>query len=225
MILKQAIGPILKGMFTVTIPIAVLSCLAGLLLSFVLIIMRYSRFKWFQYFSKGIVWIIRGLPLLVILYFIFFGLAEFNIFLSSWTTALIAFTLFEAASMSEAIRGALQVVDRGQWEAGLSLGLTKYDVFKKIIIPQGIPPVISTLIGYFISAIKLTSLVSNIALSDMLLAGKQFIDFYYAPFLIYMLLGFFYLVLFAILTFIQNKVNRFFNNEREDLLAKFLMNE
>lgn len=225
MILKQAIGPILNGMLTVTLPISILSCLAGLLLSFVFILMRYSRFRLFRLFSRSFVWMIRGLPLLVILYFLFFGLAEYDILLSSWTTALIAFTLFEAASMSEAIRGALQAVDQGQWEAGLSLGLTKGDVFKQIIIPQGIPPVISTLIGYFISAIKLTSLVSNIALSDMLLAGKQFIDFYYAPFLIYALLGFLYLVLFAILTYLQNKAHQYFNKEREDLLAKFLMNK
>lgn len=222
MILRQAIGPIFRGMVTVTIPISVLSCLAGLLLAVVFILMRYSKFRLMRWISKSIVWLIRGMPMLVLIYFLFFGLAEFDILLSSWTTALIAFSMFEAAFMSEAIRGALQAVDQGQWEAGLSLGLSKMTVFRKIIVPQAIPPVIPTLIGYFISAIKLTSLVSNIGLSDMLLAGKQFIDFYYAPFLIYGLISIFYLILFAILTFIQKKAHQYFNNEREDLLAKFL---
>ncbi len=222
MILRQAIGPILRGMVTVTIPISVLSCLAGLLLAVVLIVMRYSQIGLFRLISKSMVWLIRGIPMLVLLYFLFFGLAEFNILLSSWTTALIAFSLFEAAFMSEAIRGALQAINQGQWEAGLSLGMSKMKVFRKIIIPQAIPPVIPTLIGYFISAIKMTSLVSNIGLSDMLLEGRQFIDYYYAPFIIYALVSVFYLILFAILTFIQKKAHQHFNNEREDLLAKFL---
>ena len=223
MILRQAIGPIFRGMVQVTIPIAVMSCIAGLLLGIILIIMRYSNFKPFRLISKGIVWFLRGTPMLVVLYFLFFGLAEYNILLSSWSTALIAFTLFEAAFMSEVVRGALQAVNQGQWEAGLSLGLSKFTVFRYIIVPQAIPPVISTLIVYFISAIKMTSLVSNIGLSDMLLAGKQFIDFYYAPFLIYGLLAFFYLLLFAILTFFQAKVHQYFSNEEEDLLSRFLM--
>jgi His/Glu/Gln/Arg/opine family amino acid ABC transporter permease subunit len=222
MILRQAIGPIFRGMVTVTIPISVLSCLVGLILAVVLIIMRYSKIGLFRFISKSIVWLIRGIPMLVLLYFLFFGLAEFNILLSSWTTAIIAFSLFEAAFMSEAIRGVLQAVDQGQWEAGLSLGLPKMHVFRRIIIPQAIPPVIPTLIGYFISAIKMTSLVSNIGLSDMLLEGSQFIDYYYAPFIVYTLLSFFYLLLFTILTFIQRKAYQYFNNEREDLLAKFL---
>ncbi len=222
MILRQAIGPIFRGMVTVTIPISVLSCLMGLLLAVVLIVMRYSKMGLFRFISKSMVWLIRGIPMLVLLYFLFFGLAEFDILLSSWTTALIAFSLFEAAFMSEAIRGSLQAVNQGQWEAGLSLGLSKMKVFRKIIIPQAIPPVIPTLIGYFISAIKMTSLVSNIGLSDMLLEGRQFIDYYYAPFIIYALVSVFYLLLFAILTYIQKKAHHYFNKEREDLLAKFL---
>ena len=223
MILRQAIVPIFRGMVTVTIPISILSSLAGLMLGIVLIIMRYSKFGLFRFISKNVVWLIRGTPMLVLLYFLFFGLAEYNILLSSWTTALIAFTFFGAAFMSETIRGAIQAVDQGQWEAGLSSGLPKFIVFRWIILPQAIPPIISPLIGHFISAIKMTSLVSNIGLSDMLLEGKQFIDFYYAPFLIYGLLAFFYLILFAILTFIQKRVHLYFNKEREDLLAKFLM--
>lgn len=223
MIIRQAIGPIIRGMTTVTIPIAILSSLMGLMFAVVLIFMRYSKYGLLRSLSKSIVWSLRGTPLLVLLYFLFFGLAEFDILLSSWTTALIAFSLYGAAFMSEVIRGALQSIDQGQWEAGLSLGLSKFTVFRLIIIPQAVPPVVSTLIGYFISAIKMTSLVSNIGLSDMLLEGKQFIDYYYAPFIIYMLLSFFYLVLFAGLTFIQNKVHRYFNKEREDVLAKFLM--
>lgn len=224
MILQQALGPILRGMFTVTIPLAVISCVLGFILAIILVIMRYTNIAIFRWISKGTVFLMRGTPMLVILYLLFFGLAEFRIMLSSWGTAIIAFTLFVAAFLSEAIRGTLQAVDTGQWEAGFSLGLPKYKVFRLIIIPQAIPATIPTFIGYFISAIKMTSLVSNIALSDMLLAGKQFIDYYYAPFLIYFLLSILYLLMYSVLAWIQRRVTNYFLKAQVDPLEQFLMN-
>ena len=221
-IIKQAIGPVLEGMVKVTIPLAVLSCLIGLILAFLLILMRYSGKKVLVFIANALVWTIRGLPLLVSLYFLFYGLAEIDILLSPWMTSLIAFSLFEAAFMSEAIRGALMALDVGQWEAGLSLGMDKYKVFRKIIIPQVIPPVLPTLLGYFISALKLTSLVSSIGLSDMMLKGKQFIDYYYAPFTIYLLLAVLYLVLFAFLSFLQNWLSKRFSTMNDDHLVRFM---
>jgi ABC-type amino acid transport system, permease component len=71
MILRQAIVPIFRGMVTVTIPISILSSLAGLMLGIVLIIMRYSKFGLFRFISKNVVWLIRGTPMLVLLYFLF----------------------------------------------------------------------------------------------------------------------------------------------------------
>lgn len=222
-IFTQAIGPILQGMLTVTIPLALASSLAGLLLGLIFVVAQYSRFKLLRAMVRSLVWVLRGTPLLVLLYFLFFGLAELNIVLSSWGTALLAFTLFEAAFMSETIRGALSAIDQSQWEAGLGLGLSTRTVLKRIIIPQALPPIMPTLIGYMISAVKLTSLVSNIALSDMLLAGQQFIDYYYAPFFIYSIVTILYLLMFAGLTAIQNKVAAHYHESHGDLLAKFLL--
>lgn len=223
LIFTQAIGPILNGMITVTIPLAVASSLAGLLLGLIFVLLRYSQFKLVRVSVKSLVWFLRGTPMLVLLYFLFFGLAELNMVLSSWQTALLAFTLFEAAFMSETIRGALSVIDQGQWEAGLALGLPKRTVLKKVIIPQALPPIAPTLIGYFISAVKLTSLVSNIALSDMLLAGQQFINYYYAPFFIYSIITALYLLMFSGLSYLQNKVDAHYHKSRGDLLTKFLL--
>lgn len=222
-IIQQAIGPIIEGMVTVTLPLALLSCFVGLILAFVFLLMRYSRFKLIRGIVKFIIWLIRGLPLLVLLYFLFYGLGEFNIFLTPWQTALIAFSLFQGAFMSEALRGALSSVDAGQWEAGLSLGLTRYQTFRLIILRQGFPIAIPTLIGYIISAVKMTSLVSSIGLSDMMLKGKQFIDYYYAPFIIYALISVFYLLIFTVLTVIQRYAEKYFNQGKVDYLAKFLI--
>ena len=118
--------------------------------------------------------IIRNTPLLVQIFFLYFVMAPI-LDIGRFATAVLALSLFEGAYASEIIRAGITSISRGQWEAAHSLGLTQYDTYRKVILPQAIRRILPPLTSQAISLIKDSALVSTIAVYDLTMEGRTII--------------------------------------------------
>ncbi len=162
--------PQLLGGAKITILLTLCSVSAGLVLSIFLALGTMSKKKILRALCKGYVFFFRGTPLLMQLYFVYYGLPEINRALTinnQFLTAFIAFGLNSSAYCSEIIRAAIQSIDKGQFEAAKALGMNYFQTMTLIIIPQSIRRLIPPVGNEFIMMLKDASLVSLIALADI----------------------------------------------------------
>lgn len=154
----------------ITILLTICAVSMGLLLSIFLALGKMSKNKIISAICSAYIFFFRGTPLLMQLYFIYFGLPQINMALtinSRFIAAFIAFSLNSAAYCSEIIRAAIQSIDKGQFEASKALGLTGAQTMRLIIFPQSIRRLIPPVANEFIMVLKDASLVSIIALADL----------------------------------------------------------
>ena len=144
----------------------------AMLLGLVLAISRRSSVKTVAYGSKGLIEFIRNTPLLVQLYFIIYVLPEVGIYLSPLSAGIIGLGIHYSTYLSEVYRSGIEAVPQGQWEAAKALNFSPWQVWSKIIIPQGLPPVIPVLGNYLITMFKETPLLSAITLVEILQTAK-----------------------------------------------------
>lgn len=123
--------------------------------------------------------LIRATPLLVQIFFLFFLLPEVGITLPPLTTGILAIALYNSTLCAEVYRAGLQAVPRGQWEAATALNLSTYRTFRKIIIPQSLPPIVPALGNYLIAIFKETPLLSFVAVGEIMHASKLIGSEYY----------------------------------------------
>ena len=157
---------LLKG-FLVTLKIAGISIVLSFILGLILGIVRYAKIPVLAQISVFFVEIIRNLPLLLIIFFVYFALPEIGIRLGITWSAIVALTIFESAMLAEVIRSGLNSVHKGQMEAGRSSGLTYTQTLWHIILPQGLRRMVPPIVSQFISLLKDTSLAVVIALPEM----------------------------------------------------------
>ena len=161
--------PLLNGA-RITISLTLVSVLAGLVLGVLLALGTMSKHKVLKSLSKAYVFFFRGTPLLMQLYFVYYGLPEINEALTinnKFLAAFIAFALNSGAYCSEIFRSAIQSIDKGQMEAGKVLGLSYFQTMRMIILPQSVKRLIPPVGNEFIMMLKDASLVSIIALADI----------------------------------------------------------
>lgn len=160
---------LLKGAQT-TILLTICAVTMGLFFSIFLALGKMSRNKLLSGLCNAYIFFFRGTPLLMQLYFIYFGLPQINMALSinsRFFAAFLAFSLNSAAYCSEIIRAAIQSIDKGQFEASQVLGFTKAQTMRLVIFPQSIRRLIPPVANEFIMVLKDASLVSIIALADL----------------------------------------------------------
>jgi His/Glu/Gln/Arg/opine family amino acid ABC transporter permease subunit len=152
--------------------------------------------------SKGAIWVVRtyveicrGVPLLVILYFTYFLLPEVGISLPAFWAAVLGLTFNLGAYLSEVFRASIAAVDSGQYQAGMALGMKRWAIYWKIILPQAMVIAIPTVGGYFISLLKDCSLVSVIAVEELLRQGKYIISENFRSVETIMLVGIIYFIM------------------------------
>ena len=193
----------LSGIKT-TILLSFFSLIIGLLLGTILSIMRFSKVKIFSIVSKIYIEIFRGTPLFVQLTMVYVGLSMISpINFSNFTGGLIAISLNSAAYIAEIIRAGIQGVEKGQTEAGLSLGLSDSQIMKEIILPQAIRNILPALGNEFVALIKETSIVATIGVFDLYYAAQKInaVTYRYSAFVI---TAIFYFVITFTLTRIMN---------------------
>ena len=149
----------------------------GLVLALVVALMRLSRVRVVSGIARAYVSVIRGTPLLVQLFVIFFGLPSVGVTISPWPSAIIAFTLNVGGYAAEVIRAAIQSVPKGQWEAAHMIGMSRPLALRRIILPQAARVSVPPLSNTFISLVKDTSLASLILVSEMFRQAQEIAAF------------------------------------------------
>ncbi|NKI70357.1 amino acid ABC transporter permease [Collimonas pratensis] len=184
-LLEQAAPTLFRGV-GYTLIFAVASMLGGLLLGFPLAIARIVPSRWAQWPATVYVSLMRGTPLLVQIFVIYYGLPSIGISFSPLTAGILALSLNAGAYLSESLRGAILGVHGGQWSASYSLGLTYWQTLRHIVIPQAIRIAVPSMSNTLISLIKDTSLVSVITVTELMLATKEVIAVTFRPLPLYL---------------------------------------
>ena len=167
---------LLQGLW-VTLSLSLIAIALSIALGLLVGMLMTMRSRVIRAFCRLWLEIIRIVPQLVLLFLVYFGLAKaFNIQLSGEASAVIVFTFWGAGEMGDLVRGAVQSIPRHQTESGVSLGLTKGQVYRYIIIPQTVRRLIPQAINLATRMIKTTSLVMLIGVVEVLKVGSQIID-------------------------------------------------
>jgi cystine transport system permease protein len=173
----SSFGPIVTGAVTGTIPLTLASFALGLALALLVALMRLSRNAVVSGAARFYVSVIRGTPLLVQLFVIFYGLPSLGVKLDPWPSAIIAFSLNVGGYAAEVIRAAILSVPKGQWEAGHTIGMTRGHALRRIILPQAARVSVPPLSNTFISLVKDTSLASLILVTELFRNAQQIAAF------------------------------------------------
>jgi L-cystine transport system permease protein len=198
--------PLLKAGLLFTVPLTIVSFTLGLVLALFTALARISKFKPLSAIAAFYVWLIRGTPLLVQLFIIFYGLPAAGITLNGLTSAIIGFTLSVGAYNSEVIRAAILSIPKGQWEASHSIGMTDSQALRRIILPQAARVAIPPLANSFISLVKDTSLAAAITVTEMFQIAQRITATTYEPLLLYCEVAFIYLMFCTVLSILQSKI-------------------
>ncbi|WP_066065693.1 amino acid ABC transporter permease [Neobacillus soli] len=202
-IAKSSLQPMLEGAIMNTIPLTILSFIFGLILAILTALARISNVKVFRMIARVYVSAIRGTPLLVQLFIIFYGLPNIGVTLDPFISAVIGFSLSVGAYASEVIRAAILSIPKGQWEAGYSIGMSYTQTLKRIILPQASKVSLPPLSNTFISLVKDTSLASLVLVTEMFRRAQEIAASNYEFLLVYSEAALLYWVICFFLSVIQ----------------------
>jgi cystine transport system permease protein len=172
-LISSSLWPLLRGALTGTIPLTLASFALGLALALVVALMRLSKVRVVSGIARAYVSVIRGTPLLVQLFVIFYGLPSVGVTLDPWPSAIIAFSANVGGYAAEVIRAAIQSVPKGQWEAAHMIGMSNRLALRRIILPQAARVSVPPLSNTFISLVKDTSLASLILVTELFREAQQ----------------------------------------------------
>ena len=199
----------LLGGLTTTIFISVVSIIISMLLGFVVAIPSLAKNKFLTYINIGYVEIVRAVPLLVLILWIYYGLPIMTgISFSPFVSGIIALAISESAFQAEIFRAGINSIKKSQWEAGSSLGLTFYKRLRLVILPQAIKNILPALGNQFVYVLKMSSLVSIIGIGDLTRKANELVVSTYRPLEIYTFLILEYLILILIVSFIVRKFEK-----------------
>ena len=157
----------------------------------------------FRSLARFYVWVVRGTPLLVQLYVLFFGLPKLGIIIEPFPAAVIVFALNTGAYDSETMRAAIESIPKGQLEAGYCVGMSYGQTMRRIILPQALRTAFPPLSNSLISLVKDTSLAANITVVEMFMAAQRIVARTYEPLALYIEVGVIYLLFSTALTYLQ----------------------
>lgn len=163
---------LLKGSI-MTIQLTVITLIFGTILGIIMALLKLTKNPFMRSFSTLYTWIFRGTPMMLQLFFFYYALPLMGITLSPFTAAVIGLSLNCGAYMAEIIRGGIISIDKGQFEASKALGFTYFQTMSKIILPQTLRIIIPPVGNEFITMLKDTSLVSTIAMAELMRSAVQ----------------------------------------------------
>ncbi|MCF3641327.1 amino acid ABC transporter permease [Rhizobium sp. TRM95111] len=193
-----------------TVPLTLLSFVLGLALGLATAVARLFAPAPVAAVFRFYVWVIRGTPLLVQLFVIFYGLPSLGILLDAFPAALIGFTLNVGAYSSEIVRAAISSVARGQWEAAYSIGMSWSQAMRRTILPQATRVAVPPLSNTFISLVKDTSLAAAITVPELFQTAQRIVATSYEPLILYIEAALIYLAMSSVLSVLQARLERRF---------------
>lgn len=203
-IIVDSFGKILLPGLTMTIPLTAISFFFALIIALIVAMIQFAHVRVLRQVARFYVWVIRGTPLLVQLFVVFYGMPNIGILIDPFPAAVIVFSINEGAYMAEIIRAALESVPAGQMEAGRCVGMTYLQTMRRIILPQAMRTAFPSLSNSLISMIKDTSLAANITVTEMFMATQRIVARTYEPLALYIEVGLIYLLFCTVLTKLQS---------------------
>jgi His/Glu/Gln/Arg/opine family amino acid ABC transporter permease subunit len=199
---------LLSGL-TTTIFISVISIIISMILGFVVAVPSLAKSKFLTYINISYVEIVRAIPLLVLILWIYYGLPIMTgISFSPFVSGIIALAISESAFQAEIFRAGINSIKKAQWEAGSSLGLNFFKRLRLVILPQAIKNILPALGNQFVYVLKMSSLVSIIGIGDLTRKANELVVSTYRPLEIYTFLILEYLILILIVSFFVRKLER-----------------
>ena len=190
----QELPLLLDGALT-TLHISILTLLLSLVVGTLGALCRLSGYSWLKAISAWYVEFIRNTPLLVQLFFIYFGLSQINIQVPNYIAGLIGLVVNNGAYLTEIVRAGIQAIHKGQFEAGLSLGLSFRQLMRYVIFPQAFRVIYPPLCNQFIGIILWSSLVSALSVEELALRGKELASTTFRSFETYIVVTLVYVVM------------------------------
>lgn len=202
-IILDSFSQILIPGLLVTIPLTILAFTFGLMIAVFTALIQIAQIPILKTAARFYIWLIRGTPLLVQLYVIFYGLPSLGIVLDAFPSAVFVFSINTGAYAAETIRASIESVPKGQLEASYCIGLTFSQAMRRIILPQAFRVAFPPLSNSLISLVKDTSLAANITVLEMFMTTQQIAARTYEPFALYCEVGLIYLLFSTVLTKLQ----------------------
>jgi polar amino acid transport system permease protein len=200
--------PYLLSGLKFTVALACLVILLGTFLGVVLGLLRLSRCRWLRYPAAFVIELTRDTPIIMQMFFIFFGLPALGIRLGTFPSAAIAMSFFAAGNAAEIVRGAIDSISTGQFDAAKSLGMTYLQMMGDIILPQALRRMLPPMMGLFTTLIKDTSLAAIIGAFELTRAGQEVIERTYRSLEIYLVVAAFYFLLCYPLSYYTRKIEK-----------------
>ena len=199
---------LLSGL-TTTIYISVVSIVISIIIGLLVAIPSLAKNKFLTYLNISYVEIVRAIPLLVLILWIYYGLPIMTgISFSPFISGIIALSISESAFQAEIFRAGINSIKKSQWEAGSSLGLNFFRKLKLVILPQAIKNILPAIGNQFVYVLKMSSLVSIIGIGDLTRKANELVVTTYRPLEIYTFLILEYLVLILVVSFLVRKLEK-----------------
>ena len=199
---------LLSGL-TTTVYISIVSIIISIILGLLIAIPSLAKSKFLTYLNIGYVEIVRAIPLLVLILWIYYGLPIMTgISFSPFVSGIIALSISESAFQAEIFRAGINSIKKSQWEAGSSLGLSFFKKLRLVILPQAIKNILPAIGNQFVYVLKMSSLVSIIGIGDLTRKANELVVTTYRPLEMYTFLILEYLVLILVVSFLVRKLEK-----------------
>lgn len=203
-ILLESFWKILLPGLTMTIPLTVISFSLAMIIAVITAMVQFANVKILKPIARFYIWVVRGTPLLVQLYVIFYGLPNLGIMIDPFPSAVLVFSINEGAYCAETVRAALEAVPHGQIEAGYCVGMNYMQIMRRIVLPQALRTAFPSLSNNLISMVKDTSLAANITVMEMFMVTQRIASRYYEHLALYIEVALIYLLFCTVLTKLQS---------------------
>ncbi len=198
--------PVLLDGLKLTLVIAVFGIFLAIVIGIVLCIFSISNSKILQKIANIYIGIVRGIPLMILALFLYFGVIKNS--LDVVTSAILILAINASAYLAEIFRAGIQAIDYGQMEAARSLGMSYFQAMRKIILPQSFKIMLPSLMNQFISSLKDTAILSAISVGELTMTAKIIIARTYKAFELYSYAAIIYLIVILLLTYLSKIVER-----------------
>ncbi len=205
-LMEQSLWPLLYAGLVFTVPLTLASFAIGVTLAFFTALLRLFGPPPVVRATRFYVWLFRGSPLLVQLFVIFYGLPNVGIVLDPLTAAIIGFSLNVGAYNAEVIRGVIESIPKGQWEAAYSMNMTRAQALRRVILPQATRVALPALSNSFIALVKDTSLAAVLTVPEIFQAAQRIAAVTYEPLILYTEAALIYLLFSSVLSAAQARL-------------------
>ena len=211
-VLLDSFPKILLPGLAVTLPLTILAFSFAMVIAVAVALVQFARVPVLRQLARFYIWIIRGTPLLVQLFIVFYGLPNVGIVIDAFPTAVIVFSINEGAYCAETMRAALESVPSGQIEAGYCVGMSWFQIMRRIVLPQALRTAFPPLSNSLISMVKDTSLAANITVAEMFMSAQRIASRTYLFLPLYCEVALIYLIFCTLLTRLQRMGEKFLNS-------------